>query len=33
MIRIILLGFARIANILGEPLMMIVMDIAENWIL
>ena len=29
MIRIILLGFARIANILGEPLM-IVMDIAEN---
>ena len=29
MIRIILLEFARIANILGEPLM-IVMDIAEN---
>ena len=29
MIRIILLGFARIANSLGEPLM-IIMDIAEN---
>ena len=29
MIRIILLGFARIANILGEPLM-IILDIAEN---